>query len=76
MAEPGVTTDVIDAAAHAAIVEAGACPSPLNYHGFPKVLRQPGWRESFRKTPIADCLALLLLRSYGGVKKPVSVISR
>lgn len=37
MAQPGVTTDDIDAACHAAIVEAGACPSPLNYHGFPKV---------------------------------------
>lgn len=37
MAQPGVTTDAIDAAVHAAIVEAGACPSPLNYHGFPKV---------------------------------------
>lgn len=39
MAQPGVTTDAIDAAVHLAIVEAGACPSPLNYHGFPKVLR-------------------------------------
>lgn len=37
MAQPGVTTDAIDAAVHAAIIEAGACPSPLNYHGFPKV---------------------------------------
>eukprot|EP00904_Undaria_pinnatifida_P007059 jgi/Undpi1/3483/HiC_scaffold_16.g06855.m1 len=36
MAQPGVTTDAIDAAVHAAIVEAGGCPSPLNYHGFPK----------------------------------------
>eukprot|EP00903_Cladosiphon_okamuranus_P008376 g8054.t1 len=36
MAQPGVTTDAIDAAVHAAIIEAGACPSPLNYHGFPK----------------------------------------
>lgn len=32
-----MTTDAIDAAVHAAIIEAGACPSPLNYHGFPKV---------------------------------------
>lgn len=38
MAAPGVTTDAIDAAAHKAIVEAGACPSPLNYNGFPKVI--------------------------------------
>lgn len=37
MAQPGVTTDEIDAIVHSAIVEAGACPSPLNYHGFPKV---------------------------------------
>lgn len=39
MAQPGVTTDAIDAAVHLAIVDAGACPSPLNYHGFPKVLQ-------------------------------------
>lgn len=39
LAQPGVTTDEIDAAVHAAIIEAGACPSPLNYHGFPKVGR-------------------------------------
>lgn len=38
MAAPGITTDVIDEAAHEAIVEAGACPSPLNYNGFPKVI--------------------------------------
>lgn len=38
MAKPGVTTDDIDAAVHDAIVKAGACPSPLNYHGFPKVV--------------------------------------
>ena len=38
MAQPGITTDEIDSAVHAAIVEAGACPSPLNYHGFPKVV--------------------------------------
>ena len=33
---PGVTTDELDAIAHAAAVERGAYPSPLNYHGFPK----------------------------------------
>jgi methionyl aminopeptidase len=36
MAEPGVTTDVIDTAVHFAIIEANAYPSPLNYDGFPK----------------------------------------
>jgi methionyl aminopeptidase len=36
MVQPGVTTDEIDAAVHDAIVAAGAYPSPLNYHGFPK----------------------------------------
>jgi len=34
--KPGVTTDAIDAVAHAAAVARGAYPSPLNYHGFPK----------------------------------------
>ncbi len=33
---PGVTTDEIDAIAHAAYVERGAYPSDLHYHGFPK----------------------------------------
>ena len=32
-AQVGVTTDEIDAVVHDAIVEAGAYPSPLNYHG-------------------------------------------
>jgi len=36
MVQPGVTTDEIDAAVHEAIIAAGAYPSPLNYHGFPK----------------------------------------
>jgi len=36
MAKPGVTTDEIDALVHSMTVEAGAYPSPLNYHGFPK----------------------------------------
>lgn len=35
-AEPGVTTDEIDANVHAAILEHNAYPSPLNYAGFPK----------------------------------------
>lgn len=35
-AEPGVTTDEIDALVHSAIVEHGAYPSPLRYAGFPK----------------------------------------
>jgi methionyl aminopeptidase len=35
-AEPGVTTDEIDAKVHEAIIQEGAYPSPLNYSGFPK----------------------------------------
>ena len=35
---PGVTTDELDALAHELTVSAGAYPSPLNYHGFPKSL--------------------------------------
>ncbi len=33
---PGVTTDELDAVAHAAYLERGAYPSTLNYHGYPK----------------------------------------
>ncbi|CAJ1918862.1 unnamed protein product [Cylindrotheca closterium] len=33
---PGITTDEIDTIVHEAVVKAGAYPSPLNYHGFPK----------------------------------------
>ncbi|CAI9292278.1 unnamed protein product [Lactuca saligna] len=33
---PGVTTDEIDAVVHEATIAAGAYPSPLNYHFFPK----------------------------------------
>ncbi len=36
MVAVGVSTDEIDARVHEAIVAAGAYPSPLNYHGFPK----------------------------------------
>lgn len=36
LAAPGVTTDAIDAAVHAASIERGAYPSPLNYRNFPK----------------------------------------
>lgn len=36
MAVPGTTTDDIDAAVHAFLIQAGAYPSPLHYHGFPK----------------------------------------
>jgi methionyl aminopeptidase len=32
----GTTTDELDAICHAATVERGAYPSPLNYHGYPK----------------------------------------
>ncbi|KAI9188658.1 Methionine aminopeptidase 1 [Blastocladiella emersonii ATCC 22665] len=35
-AVPGTTTDAIDAVVHAATIERGAYPSPLNYVGFPK----------------------------------------
>jgi methionyl aminopeptidase len=35
-AKPGMTTDQIDVIVHQAIIERGAYPSPLNYHGFPK----------------------------------------
>lgn len=34
--KPGVTTDEIDQIVHQATIDAGAYPSPLNYHGFPK----------------------------------------
>ena len=33
---PGITTDELDAVAHDAYIERGACPSTLNYHGYPK----------------------------------------
>jgi methionyl aminopeptidase len=33
---PGITTDALDAIGHAACVERGGYPSPLNYRGFPK----------------------------------------
>jgi methionyl aminopeptidase len=33
---PGVTTDELDAIAHAHAIELGAYPSPLGYQGFPK----------------------------------------
>jgi len=33
---PGITTDEINTLVHEFIVSSGACPSPLNYHGFPK----------------------------------------
>ena len=34
----GITTDELDAICHAATVERGAYPSPLNYQGYPKSL--------------------------------------
>eukprot|EP00210_Caulerpa_lentillifera_P005593 g5350.t1 len=33
---PGITTDAIDEVVHEATIKAGAYPSPLNYHSFPK----------------------------------------
>lgn len=38
LVRPGVTTDVIDEAAHAAYLRLGGYPSTLNYHGYPKSL--------------------------------------
>lgn len=38
LAGPGITTDTIDRAAHAAYLRLGGYPSTLNYHGFPKSL--------------------------------------
>ncbi len=35
---PGITTDELDALAHAECVARGGYPSPLNYNGFPKSL--------------------------------------
>uniref|UniRef100_A0A7S3K4P0 Methionine aminopeptidase n=1 Tax=Aureoumbra lagunensis TaxID=44058 RepID=A0A7S3K4P0_9STRA len=36
LAEPGITTNEIDAMVHDAIIQRGAYPAPLNYMGFPK----------------------------------------
>ncbi|MFN3198864.1 MAG: type I methionyl aminopeptidase [Bradymonadia bacterium] len=36
--KPGITTDALDAIAHAETIKRGAYPSPLNYHGFPRSL--------------------------------------
>ena len=36
MVAPGVTTEEIDIAVHEAFVAAGAYPSTINYHGYPK----------------------------------------
>ena len=36
LVKPGITTDVIDAAVHAACLDRGAYPSPLNYRKYPK----------------------------------------
>ena len=33
---PGITTDELDVVAHNAYIDRGACPSTLNYHGYPK----------------------------------------
>ena len=37
-AQPGVTTDAIDAIVHEAYIARGGYPSTLNYHGYPKSL--------------------------------------
>jgi methionyl aminopeptidase len=36
LVKPGVTTDEINTFVHEITIKAGAIPSPLNYHGFPK----------------------------------------
>ena len=36
LVKPGITTDDINTFVHEATIKAGAYPSPLNYHGFPK----------------------------------------
>jgi methionyl aminopeptidase len=36
--KPGITSDELDAICHAATIERGAYPSPLNYNGYPKAL--------------------------------------
>ena len=36
LVKPGVTTDQINTFVHEETINAGAIPSPLNYHGFPK----------------------------------------
>ncbi|HEX2612797.1 MAG TPA: type I methionyl aminopeptidase [Fibrobacteria bacterium] len=36
LVKPGITTDDINTFVHDATIKAGAYPSPLNYHGFPK----------------------------------------
>jgi methionyl aminopeptidase len=36
LVKPGITTDDINTFVHNATIKAGAYPSPLNYHGFPK----------------------------------------
>lgn len=36
MVQPGITTEEIDIAVHEAFVAAGAYPSTINYHGYPK----------------------------------------
>ena len=38
MCQPGVTTDQIDKAIHAATIDAGVYPSTMNYRGYPKSL--------------------------------------
>ncbi|MCD6023232.1 MAG: Methionine aminopeptidase [Fibrobacteria bacterium] len=36
LVKPGITTDEINTFVHDMTIKAGAIPSPLNYHGFPK----------------------------------------
>lgn len=62
LAKPGVTTDAIDVAAHAAIVKAGACPSPLNYHEFPKVRMGRLFSPCF----VFVCMCLVFYFRYAG----------
>ena len=48
---PGITTDELDAICHAACIEQGGYPSPLNYNGFPQVAVHLGERGHLPRHP-------------------------
>ena len=61
---PGVTTDAIDRAVHARILEAGAYPSPLTYGNFPKSVC----------TSVNECICHGMRNKWRGRdKKPLSL---
>jgi hypothetical protein len=45
LAQPGTTTDAIDAVVHDATIAAGAYPSPLGYRGIPSAWTNAGSRN-------------------------------